>query len=136
MNKDTYTKVFLTQAEIQLSEENLKMFHRKLWQNTRTKSTGGLRLTDEGLEFLHETLGLVTYEIDFPLGFDLNAKVTIWLDQLLDCPYYLTDRSITVLSERKSIELHLFSGDVLRYGQTKAMTRDRAVPSLRADPKQ
>lgn len=123
MNKETYTKIFIKQSDQVLTEENIKTKTRAWWKNSRTKKEGGLRLTDEGLDFVVNTLKLEIYEIPFPLGFDLTPQTIVFLDNFIDCPYYLTDKSITVLSERKCFELHLFSGDVQKYGLIKAMKR-------------
>jgi hypothetical protein len=117
----------MKQADISLDEANIKTNLKKWWKNTRTKDTGGLRLTDDGFEFVTSTLDLASYEVPFPVAFDLKAQVIIFLDKFIDCPYYLTDKSITVLSERKAFELYLFSGDVQKYGLTKAMSRKKAL---------
>lgn len=100
------------------------------WKNTRTKQEGGLRLSDEGLEFVQSTLELQVYEVLFPVGFDLKPQVILFLDKYIDCPYYLTEESITVLSERKCIELNLFAGDVQKYGLIKAMKRKKTLQIL------
>ena len=123
MNKETYTKVFLKQAEIAISDVTMKEYMSTLWQNTRVKDEGGLRLTDFGLEFLKSKLELATYEIPFPKDFELTTNTIIWLDQFIDCPYWLCKYSIEVTDEKKALELHLFSGDVKKYGLTKALNR-------------
>ena len=123
MNKETYTKVFLKQAEIAISDVTMKGYMSTLWQNTRVKEEGGLRLTDYGLEFLKSKLELATYEIPFPKDFELTTNTIIWLDQFIDCPYWLCKYSIEVTDEKKALELHLFSGDVKKYGLTKALNR-------------
>lgn len=127
MNRKTYTKIFLKQAGVAVTEENIRVSMRVWWQNNRTKKEGGLRLTEEGLDFLRTTLDLAVYEVPFPIGFDLKPQVIIFLDRFIDCPYFLTDRSITVLSERKCFELYLFNGDVQKYGITKAMRNKKAT---------
>lgn len=127
MNRKTYTKIFLKQAGVAVTEENIRVSMRVWWQNNRTKKEGGLRLTEEGLNFLRTTLDLAVYEVPFPIGFDLKPQVIIFLDRFIDCPYFLTDRSITVLSERKCFELYLFNGDVQKYGITKAMRNKKAT---------
>lgn len=127
MNRETYTKLFLRQSNQALSDENVKTKMRLWWQNTRTKTEGGLRLSDEGFLFVQNELDLQVYEVLFPVGFDLKPQVIIFLDKFIDCPYYLTETSITVLSERKCVELHLFSGDVQKYGLIKAMKRKETI---------
>ena len=125
MNKETYTKVFLKQAEIAISDVTMKEYMSKLWQNIRVKDQGGLRLTDAGIEFLKDKLELATYEIPFPKDFELTTNTIIWLDQFIDCPYWLCKYSIEVTEEKKALELHLFSGDVKKYGLTKALNRQK-----------
>ena len=128
MNKETYTKVFLKQAEIAISDVTMKEYMSTLWQNTRVKDEGGLRLTDFGLEFLKSKLELATYEIPFPKDFELTTNTIIWLDQFIDCPYWLGKYGIVVTDEKKALELHLFSGDVKKYGLTKALNRQKKNP--------
>tara|TARA_B100000902_G_scaffold340206_1_gene342870 strand:+ start:1953 stop:2333 length:381 start_codon:yes stop_codon:yes gene_type:complete len=126
MKKETYTKVFLKQADIAISDVTMKEYMSTLWQNTRSKDEGGLRLTDAGIEFLKSKLDLSTYEIPFPKDFELTTNTIIWLDQFIDCPYWLCKYSIEVTDEKKAMELHLFSGDVKKYGLTKALSRQKA----------
>lgn len=121
--KETYTKVFLKQANISITEATIKQYMPTWWQNTRAKDTGGLRLTDAGFTFVTEKLDLQYYEVPFPPDFELTTNTVIWLDRFITCPYYLTNRMIIVLDEKKALELHLFSGDVKKYGLTKALKR-------------
>ena len=93
-------------------------------QNNRSKGNGGLRLTDEGYDIIQE-INLATYDIPYPKDMPLTTQVIIFLDQFIDCPYYLTNRSITVTNEKKAVELSLFSGDLRKYGLTKAMNRSK-----------
>ena len=123
MNQDTYTKIFLKANNQAVSEENVLIYSRKWFVNVRKKEEGGLRLTDEGFKFVKDILDLRVYEVPFPATLDLKPQVILFLDKFIDCPYHLTEESITVLGERKAFELHLFSGDVRQYGLTKAMKR-------------
>lgn len=127
MNQDFYTKLFLKSSEQAITEENIKISKRKWWINTRKKQQGGLRLTDDGLNFVTNILNLSIYEIPFPATLDLKPEVVVFLDRFLDCPYYLSEVSITVTNERKCFELHLFSGDVQKYGLIKAMARQKRL---------
>ena len=118
--KETYTKIFLNQLGKTSNDITMKEFFPLWWKNTR--ENGGLRLTDEGFDILTE-IELATYEVPFPKEMPLTTQVIIFLDKFIDCPYYLTNRAIHVTSEKKAMELHLFSGDLRKYGLTKAMNR-------------
>jgi hypothetical protein len=122
--KETYTKIFLQQLGLAASETNLKQYMPIWWQNTRSKETGGLRLTEAGYDMLRQ-INLAVYDIPYPQDMPLTTQVIIFLDQFIDCPYYLTNRSIVVTNEKKAVELTLFSGDLRKYGITKAMTRQK-----------
>ena len=121
--KETYTKIFLKQSGKSVNDITLKQYMSDWWQNTRTKDAGGLRLTDEGLRFIIEDLDLQTYDVPYPPDFELTTQTIIFLDKFINCPYYMGKRSITVTNEKKALELHLFSGDVRKYGLTKALKR-------------
>lgn len=121
--KETYTKIFLKQSNIAISEATLKQYIPVWWQNTREKSEGGLRLTTEGFEFISDNLDLQTYEIPFPKDFKMTTQTVIFLDKFITCPYFLTNHSIFVTDEKKAMELHLFSGDLRKYGLNKAISR-------------
>lgn len=123
MNKLAYTKIFIKAANEALSDANVSIKLHLWWKNNR-KNNNSLRLTDVGLNFIKENLDLKVFEIPFPIDLDLKANVIIYLDRFIDCPYHLTESSISVLSEKKAMELHLFSGDVRKYGLTKAMKRE------------
>lgn len=121
ISKETYTKIFLKQADKSLDKANVQLHLYKWWKNHRRKLDGGLRLSDEGYEFLVKDLDLQGHEVPFTSNIELSPNVIIFFDKFLDCPYYLTFQSITVFSEKKAFELHLFSDDIRKYGLVKAM---------------
>ena len=123
--KETYTRIFLKQSNIAVTEATLKEYMPVWWQNTRAKDVGGLRLTDEGLRFIMEDLQLTMYDVPYPVAFEITTQVILFLDQFIDCPYYMSRRGISVTNEKKAMELHLFSGDIRKYGLTKAMKRSK-----------
>jgi hypothetical protein len=123
ISKETFTKIFLQQKEKSIDEANIKHHLYKWWQSHRSKDVGGLRLSDDGFEFLTNELELRSYEIPFTEPIDLSPQTIIFFDRNMDCPYYLTNQSITVFSERKSFELYMFSDDIRKYGLVKAMNR-------------
>jgi hypothetical protein len=126
ISKETYTKIFLQQKDRSIDAANVKLHLFKWWQSHRSKEVGGLRLSEDGFEFLTQELDLQCYEIPFTEPIDLSPQTIIFFDRTMDSPYYLTNQSITVFSERKSFELMLFSDDIRKYGLVKAMNRQNA----------
>jgi len=120
--KETYTKIFLKQLGKTSNDFTVKEYLPLWWKNTR--EAGGLRLTDAGFDVLTE-IELATYEVPYPKDMPMTTQVVIFLDKFIDCPYYLTNRAIHVTSEKKAIELHLFSGDLRKYGLAKALNRQK-----------
>tara|TARA_B100000242_G_scaffold255285_1_gene198270 strand:- start:286 stop:666 length:381 start_codon:yes stop_codon:yes gene_type:complete len=121
--KETYTKIFLKQANIAITDATLKEYMPLWWQNTRSKDTGGLRLTSAGFDFLIQKLDLRFYEVPYPKDKPITTQTIIFLDKFINCPYFLSKSSIFVTDEKKSLELHLFAGDLRKYGLVKAMKR-------------
>ena len=122
--EETYTKIFLKQLDKSSDDTTVKQYMPLWWQNTREKDNGGLRLTEAGYDIVKQ-IELATYDIPYPPEMPLTTQVIIFLDQFIDCPYYLTNRSITVTNEKKAVELTLFSGDIRKYGLIKAMNREK-----------
>tara|TARA_B100001059_G_C17710055_1_gene514952 strand:- start:572 stop:967 length:396 start_codon:yes stop_codon:yes gene_type:complete len=122
--KETFTRVFLRELGKSSNDINVKEYLPLWWQNTRSKDSGGLRLTDAGLDIIQQ-IELTTYDIPYPKEMTLTPQIAIFLDQFIDCPYYLSNRCITVTDQKKAVELSLFSGDLRKYGLQKAMTRQK-----------
>lgn len=120
--KELYSSIFFKAADLDLSvvDRNLRV---KLWQNTRSKEEGGLRLTDEGLVFVKEKANLKIYEITIPKEVKITPQILVWLDQFINSPWHLIKHTLTVISEKSAFELYLFSGDVKKLGQSKAMSK-------------
>ena len=78
--KTTYTKIFLQQANISITETTIKEYLPVWWRNSRVKDEGGLRLTEEGLKFVQDRLQLHTYDVPFPQEFTITTQVLIFLD--------------------------------------------------------
>lgn len=121
INRETYTKIFLNQMDRATDPVNVKLHMYRWWKSHRSKDSGGLRLTEEGFEEITQVLKLTHYEIPFQEKVDLNPQLLVFFDKYIDCPYYLTNKSITVFSEKKSFELYVFASDIYKYGLMKAM---------------
>lgn len=120
--KETYTKIFLKELNKSTGNATVREYLPIWWMNTRNKDKSGLRLTEAGFDTVNE-IGLETYEIPYPKEMPVTAQVIVFLDKFIDCPYFLSKRSIIVTNERKAVELTLFAGDIRKYGYTKAMKR-------------
>ena len=122
--KEAYTKIFLKEQGKSANEVTIKEFMPLWWKNTRDKGASGLRLTEAGFDLINQ-IDLATYDVPYPKDMPLTTQVIIFLDKFIDCPYYISPRSIIVTSEKKAVELSLFSGDLRKYGLTKAMSRTK-----------
>ena len=131
--KDAYTEVFLKAAGLEYNEKTIKNLRGRWWYSTRGKDVGGLRLTDEGLEFVETKADIKIYNVDLPKDLTLGPQILIWLDQYIDSPFHLQKHKMKVLSERAAFELYLFSGDVRKMGIAKTMARRMSQES--SDPK-
>lgn len=125
--KDTFTRVFLNAAGQQGNIDQLKI---QWWQNLRTKDEGGLRLTDQGIEFIKTQADIKVYEIKLPKEIKITAQILIWLDQFITSPWHLSKNTISVLSEKSAFELYLFSGDIKKMGHAKAMNKRLSQESI------
>jgi hypothetical protein len=123
--KEAYTKIFLKEASKSVNESTMQEFMPVWWQNNRSKDKGGLRLTDQGMEFITEEIELTTYEVPFPKDFIMTSNTLVWLDEFIDCPYWIGRHGMIVTNEKKALELHLFSGDVKKYGINKALSKQK-----------
>lgn len=119
--RDTYTKIFLQQWGKSIDKANIDTYGRKWWQSNRSSKPTAFRLSEEGFNFLITDLELKCYEIPFTEPIELSPQTIIFLEKYIDSPYYLTNESISVFSEKKSFELMLFSDDIRKYGLIKAI---------------
>ncbi len=130
IERDVLTKIFLQQWGKSTDDANVKLFSHKWWQSNRVNKQTAFRLSEEGFNFLIEELDLKSYEIPFTEPIELSPQTIIFLEKYIDCPYFLTNQSITVFSEKKSFELYMFSDDIRKFGLIKAMNeRQRDLDS-------
>lgn len=121
--KDQYSQAFLKAADWDSSEKSISNMRTVWWYNVRTKDSGGLRLTDKGIDFVENYAKLKTYKIKFPKTVKITPQILVWLDQYIKSPFYITKKDITVMTEVAAFELYLFSGDVQKMGYSKALAK-------------
>jgi len=122
-NKDVYTQLFLKAAEDTVNDNVVKSKKSVWWWNNRNKDTGGLRLTEEGIQYITDSAKLKTYAVKFPKEITITPQILIWLDNFIESPYYITKKDITVITEKAAFELYLFSGDIRKMGYSKALSK-------------
>ena len=121
--KNAYTAVFLKAANKEVDTRTFDQLKTSWWYNLRTKNEGGLRLTEDGLKFIQEEADIKTYSVKIPKEIKITPQILVWLDNFIHSPWYLEKHSLTVLSEKSAFELYLFSGDVMKMGYSKAMSK-------------
>jgi len=121
--KSTFTAVFLKESGLDVDQEIFNQSKNSWWWNYRHKDSGGLRLTEEGFNFITEKTEVRSYKIDFPKDLKLTPQILIYLDRFIESPYFVNKSSITVFEERTALELYLFSGDIRKMGTIKALNK-------------
>lgn len=94
------------------------------WYSTRTKTSGGLRLTEQGFKCTSGA-GLKNYKIKFDEPISVTNKLIIWIDNNIDCPFYITNKEIYVFSENMAVQLVLFSGNIQRFHSAKERFKEK-----------
>ena len=121
--KTAYTRTFMTLLEQPIHEESVKTNYYTWWQNVRESyQARSLRLTKQGLETV-EKLEIKTSMIKFPAKIIFTPQTYLWLDEYVDCPYFVDKKSIVVTMERMALQLMMFAGDITKYGLARAMSK-------------
>ena len=106
-----------------LHDESVKTAYYTWWQNVRESyQARSLRLTKIGLEWV-ESLDIKVYNIKFPNKIIFTPQTFLWLDEFVNCPYYIDKKQIIVTMEKMALQLMLFAGDVTKYGLARAMSK-------------
>ena len=120
MNQKTeITKHILESMGLESSDARVRKTIPTWWFSTRQKDQGGLRLTEQGFEAFQKA-GIKEYRIKFEDTVYFTNQLIIWLDQLIDSPFYLRNKEIYVFNERIAVQLVLFSGNIGRFVEVKA----------------
>ena len=121
--KTAYTRTFMQLLNQPAHEETLKTYYYTWWQNVRESyQARSLRMTRSGLEVLKK-LEIKTYSIKFPDKIIFTPQTFLWLDEFVDCPYFVDKKQIVVSMERMALQLMMFAGDVTKYGLARAMSK-------------
>lgn len=108
------TKLVLEITGVSFDKKRIEKTIPIWWQNPRRKEKGGLRLTEQGFEALQKA-DIKSYEIKFDEPLIPTNKLIVWIDQNIDCPYYITSKKIWVFGEKTAVQLVLFSGNIQKF---------------------
>ena len=121
--KTAYTRTFMQLLEQPIHDETVKTNYYTWWQNVRESyQARSLRLTKQGFEML-ASIDLKTYTVKFPQKIIFTPQTYLWLDEFVDCPYFVDKAKIIVTMEKMALQLMLFAGDVTKYGLARAMSK-------------
>ena len=121
--KTAYTRTFMELLEQPIHDETIKNSYYSWWQNVRESyQARSLRLTKQGFEML-ESIDLKTYTVKFPQKIIFTPQTYLWLDEFVDCPYFVDKSKIVVTMEKMALQLMLFAGDITKYGLARAMSK-------------
>jgi hypothetical protein len=99
--------------------KDLEQALEEWWVSRRIKPKGGLRLTKLGYQAMVQA-GIKEYQISFERPIKtVQSQLAIWMDQLIDCPFYFSEKELRVFGEHMALQLVLFSGNVLKFGRAK-----------------
>lgn len=121
------TKEFLSGTGLPTDPKSLEKYLWAWWKNPRLQGERSLALTDQGYDVLNNTVGLKFYQIDIPNTCYISNQLIVWLDRFIDCPYYLTKKSIFVSREKVAVQLILFGGDLYKFGKAKENTQKNTL---------
>lgn len=116
------TKYIAEQLSIPFDKKKFKILLHNWWQNPMIKPQGGLKLTSDGYKNI-KLAGLKEYKIRFEEPMHFQNKHIIWLDNFIDCPWYITNREMIVFGEKMAVQLVLFSGNVVRFTTAKSKNK-------------
>lgn len=125
--KSKITEYLMTELGIEITPKKLKSYAAAWWKNCRQKPKGGLWLTEKGFEAFLKA-DIKNYQIKFEEPIDIfENKFILWLDNAIDCPFFITPKEIYVFAEKTAVQMILFSGDLkLLY---KAYTKNKEKTS-------
>lgn len=122
------TKYVAEQEGLATEEPHLKKLLPKWWQNPRLKSTGGMRLTDEG--FARLTKYFTAHRVKFEetrTQLKFTNQMILRLENFITCPWYITNREVWVFDDRMAVQLVLFSGNIEKFTSAKARSLDKTA---------
>lgn len=124
--KFNITQKVLESQGIICDEKRIRQTIPTWWVSSRNKPKGGLRLTQQGFDCLTQA-GIKYYTVKFEEPIQFTNELIIWIDQNIDCPFYLTPKIIYVFGERTAIQLVLFSGNIAKMHRSYKKSKENQL---------
>jgi len=105
------TKLVAEQLGLAVDEQSIDKLRQIFWSNPRLKKNGGLGLTEKGFESFCNA-EIKHHRVAFEEPMFLTNSLLLWIDNNVDCPFYLTHKEIYLFGEKMAIQLILFSGNI------------------------
>ena len=122
--KHDITKLVLDTLGITADDKRIKQTIPTWWVNPRNKEKGGLRLTEQGFECLQKA-DLKCYEVKYDEPIQFTNELIIWMDQNIDCPFYINQKKIWVFGEKMAVKLVLFSGNIAKFHKAQKRFQEK-----------
>ena len=118
------TKHCLTELNLPTDDASITKHLQIWWRNPRLLGERSFALTPEGFEVLSNQINLKFYELELPDDIVFTNQLVIWLDRYIDCPFFLTKKTIFVSREKVAVQLILFNGDLAKFGKAKSLPKN------------
>lgn len=117
--KNEITKTVLEIIKPEASPKDFQQAKDLWWFSKRSKNKGGLRLTSDGFDaFLQAEIK--SYKVAFDKPFQTTNQLLIYMDNMIDCPFFITKKDIHLFGEKAAVQLVLFSGNLPKFVYAKA----------------
>ena len=78
-----------------------------------------VKLVNRGMDIIDKSLDKAKCK----KRYFIQGNHELWLDEFVNCPYYIDKKQIIVTMEKMALQLMLFAGDVTKYGLARAMSK-------------
>jgi len=113
MDKRQFTEIFLKEAGISYTEDELEKYVWRWWINPVSKTS--LRLSNAGFDFLTQQVHLECYTYKLHKDYRTTSKALLQMGKYLTTPFYLYRQTITFFGERDAIMLALSGNNLAQY---------------------
>lgn len=114
LSKLELTKLFLKEANIECTQDTIKLWLWKWWYNPISLTS--YRLTKDGHYFLKDTLKLANYRLKLTCDIKSTTKNFLLLDKHLTSPFFIENKSTIVFyGEKDSIMVVLNGYNLQQY---------------------